>query len=314
MSVWQELPKPFLALAPMDDVTDTVFRQIVAGTARPDVYFTEFASADGLQSAGRERVLDKFRFTEIETPLIAQLWGMKPENYQKTAKELASMGFVGIDINMGCPVPKIVKIGACAALMNNHALAADIIAATKAGTGDLPVSIKTRVGYDQPDSNWTQFLLEQKPDALIIHGRTAKQLSKVPNDWGLVEQVRKQRDAISPSTVIIGNGDVANRTHGLELAQRHQLDGIMIGRGVLKDPFAFADTSPWPGYDKTARVNLFTKHIELFAKIWGDSRNPASLKKFAKLYINGFDGAVEIRTQLMAANSVPELLTALAKT
>jgi tRNA-dihydrouridine synthase len=313
MNVWHELDKPLLALAPMDDVTDTVFRRIVAECAPPDVYFTEFASADGLQSAGRERVLDKLKFTSKETPLIAQLWGMKPENYQTTAEEIAGMGFAGIDINMGCPVPKIVKIGACAALMKNRSLAADIIAAAKAGAGNLPVSVKTRVGYERPEETWTQFLLEQKLDALIVHGRTAKQVSKVPNNWDLVERVRVQRDSLSPNTVMVGNGDVANRPHALKLAKKYRLDGIMIGRGVLKEPFAFSESSPWPEYDRSARLALFAEHIKLFEQTWGTGRNPATLKKFAKLYVNGFAGAVELRTRLMAANTAADLLSALAK-
>lgn len=313
MNIWQKLPKPVLVLAPMDDVTDTVFRQIIANCAPPDMYFTEFASADGLQSVGRERVLEKLRFTNVEKPLVAQLWGMKPENYQKTAEELSGLGFAGIDINMGCPVPKIVKIGACAAMMKNRQLAADIIAATKAGAGDLPVSVKTRIGFDKPDETWTQFLLEQDLDALIVHGRTAKQMSKVPNDWNLVEQVRVQRDLLNPATILIGNGDAANRAHSTILAKQHGLDGVMIGRGVLKDPFAFANQSPWISYNRDQRLELFRSHIKLFEQTWGANRNPASLKKFAKLYVNGFDGAVELRVEIMKANSTSDLLSALAK-
>lgn len=223
------------------------------------------------------------------------------------------MGFAGIDINMGCPVPKIVRIGACAALMKDRSLAADIIAATKTGSGNLPVSVKTRVGFDQPDASWTEFLLQQNIDALIVHGRTAKQMSKVPNDWALVERVRNQRDAIRPETVMIGNGDVTNRLQALELAKQHDLDGIMIGRGVLKDPFAFAKNSPWSKHDKTFRLELFARHIKLFEQTWGGNRNPASLKKFAKLYANGFEGAVELRTRLMTANNTRDLLSTLAK-
>lgn len=313
MNIWQKLPKPLLVLAPMDDVTDTVFRQIIANCAPPDMYFTEFASADGLQSAGRERVLEKLRFTDVEKPLVAQLWGMKPENYQKTAEELSGLGFAGIDINMGCPVPKIVKIGACAAMMKNRQLAADIIAATKAGAGDLPVSVKTRIGFDKPDETWTQFLLEQDLDALIVHGRTAKQMSKVPNDWNLVEQVRVQRDQLNPATTLIGNGDAANRAHSMRLVKQHGLDGVMIGRGVLKDPFAFASQSPWISHNRDQRLELFRSHIKLFEQTWGANRNPASLKKFAKLYVNGFDGAVELRVEIMKANSTSGLLSALAK-
>jgi tRNA-dihydrouridine synthase len=314
MTFWQRLPKPFFVLAPMDDVTDTVFRQIVASVSPPDVYFTEFASVDGLQSAGRERVLQKLRFTRSEQPLIAQIWGLKPDNYFKTAEELAELGFAGIDINMGCPVPKIIKLGACSALINNRSLAADIIAATRQGAAGLPVSVKTRVGFGEADQSWTQFLLEQSLDALIVHGRTAKQQSKVPNNWELVGQVRAQRDELAPETVFIGNGDVNSKARGRKLAKQFQLDGVMIGRGVLKDPYVFAETSPWVKFSKAQRIDLFRRHIELFAKTWGERKNPASLKKFAKLYIQGFGGAKELREQLMSSDSPGQLLAALAKT
>src|SRR5665811_25399 len=142
--IWTKLHKPLFILAPMDDVTDTVFRRIVISTAKPDVFFTEFANADGLQSVGREAVLRKLKFTDSEKPLIAQLWGMKPENFEKTASELVDMGFDGVDLNMGCPVKNVVKLGACSALMNNRKLASEIISVTKKGVNNkIPVSIKT---------------------------------------------------------------------------------------------------------------------------------------------------------------------------
>lgn len=314
MNIWEQLPKPFFALAPMDDVTDTVFRRIVSDTAPPDVYFTEFANADGLQSAGRDAVMEKLQFTEVETPLVAQIWGMKPENYFKTAQELAKMGFASIDINMGCPVPKIIKLGACSALINDRTLAGEIINATKEGTGGkLPVSVKTRVGFNQVDMSWTQFLLEQDIAALIVHGRTSKQLSKVPNDWELIGRIREQRDEIAPQTVFIGNGDVDSRQQGMELAEKHQLDGIMIGRGIFKDPYVFAEDSPWESMSKQEKLELYKKHIRLFEETWGGQRNPASLKKFAKVYVSGFDGASDVRNELMQAENTQELLQVLEK-
>ena len=205
-----KLPKPFFALAPMDDVTDTVFRQIVGGCAHPDLYFTEFVNVDGLQSPGRVKLLKKLQFTAKEKPLIAQLWGLKPDNFYKTAKEMVEMGFDGIDLNMGCPVKTVIKNGACAALMNNRDLAGEIIDAVREGAGsiksDFPVSVKTRVGFTTVDESWIELLLNKKLDLLSIHGRTVKQLSKTPADWDLIGRVREMRDSLAPSTLIVGNG------------------------------------------------------------------------------------------------------------
>jgi tRNA-dihydrouridine synthase len=207
-----KLPKPFFVLAPMDDVTDTVFRQIVADCAPPDLFFTEFVNVDGLQSPGRKALLKKLQFTPKEQPLIAQIWGKNPENYFKTAQELIDMGFAGIDINMGCPIKDIVNNGCCCALINNRPLAVEIIKATQAGAnGKLPVSVKTRLGFNEIDLSWHKLLLEQGLDYLTIHGRTRRQMSKDENNWQAIEDIRKLRDKIAPATLIIGNGDVASR-------------------------------------------------------------------------------------------------------
>src|SRR6185437_2758752 len=213
MRLIDQLPKPFFILAPMDDVTDTVFRQIVADCAKPDLFFTEFVNVDGLQSPGRGHLLHKLKLTEQEKPIIAQLWGLKPNNFYKTTKELIEMGFAGVDLNMGCPIKTVIKNGACAALINNKELALEIINATKEAAGEsLPVSVKTRVGFTTVDIGWIEFLLSTKIlDMLSIHGRTAKQLSSVPADWELIGQAAELRNSLSPSTLIVGNGDVMSR-------------------------------------------------------------------------------------------------------
>jgi tRNA-dihydrouridine synthase len=314
MSFLDELPRPFLVLAPMDDVTDSVFRQIVAGCAKPDLFFTEFVNVDGLQSAGREHLLHKLKLTDKEKPVIAQLWGLKPENFYKTAKELAGMGYSGVDINMGCPVKTVIKNGACAALINNRPLAGEIIDAAKEGAGSLPVSVKTRVGFTTVDMGWVEFLLSKKIlDLLSIHGRTARQLSKVPADWDLIGQARQLRDSLSPSTLIAGNGDVLDRRQGQELAAKYKLDGIMIGRGVFHDPFVFADHSPWQEWSKDQKLELFAKHIRLYIDTYKDSeRRFEALRKFCKVYINGYDGAAELRAQFMSTSSPQEALSILS--
>lgn len=311
-----KLPKPFLVLAPMDDVTDTVFRQIVADCAPPDLYFTEFVNVDGLQSPGRPKLLKKLQFTDKERPIFAQLWGLKPENFYKTVKEVKEMGFSGVDLNMGCPVKTVIKNGACAALINDRELADEIIEAAREAAGDFPISVKTRVGFTTPDMGWLEFLLTKKLDLLSIHGRTAKQLSKVPADWALIGQAREMRDTLvpclpsgRPATLIIGNGDVMTRAQAEKLAKKYKLDGVMIGRGIFHNPFVFSKVSPWKEYSKEQKLDLFRKHIELFAKTWKNGEYKFDcLKKFAKVYINGFEGASELRAKFMATNSTVEAL------
>ncbi len=312
---------PLFILAPMDDVTDTVFRQIIHSTAPADLYVTEFVNVDGLMSPGRPKLLKKLLFRENEGPLIAQLWGLKPENFEAIAQQIADgtlarelglpegVNFRGIDLNMGCPAKSEVKNGTCSALIKNRPLAAEIIEATKRGAGSLPVSVKTRVGFSHIDMSWIEFLLGHELDMLTIHWRTRKEMSKVPAHWELADEAVAMRDRISPSTKIIGNGDVLTRQQGEELAAKYNLDGIMIGRGVFHDPYVFAKESPWESVPKQDKIALYRKHVELFAETWQPgTRAIHTLNKFCKIYINGFDGAKEMREVLMSCESTDELL------
>lgn len=322
MNFLSDLPKPFLVLAPMDDVTDTVFRRVVADCAPPDLYFTEFVNVDGLQSPGRERLLKKLRFTEAETPLIAQIWGKDPENFRKTCQEIADgtlaremglpegLNFAGVDLNMGCPEKNAVKHGTCCALINDRELAGEIIEASREGlNGQLPLSVKTRIGFNSVDPTWFEFLLNKKLNMLTIHGRTRREMSKVPAHWDIINEARKLRDKLAPDTLIVGNGDVQTRQHALELAKKYQLDGVMIGRGVFDDPYVFAQQTPWPAFTQQQRLDLYKKHVELFAKTWQNrERAVQTLNRFCKVYVQGFDGAKELREKLMAATSTQELL------
>lgn len=317
--------EPFFILAPMDDVTDTVFRRMVHATAPADLYFTEFVNVDGLQSPGRSKLLKKVRFVQSEGPLIAQLWGKDPENFRKTAQQIADgslakelglpdgVNFAGVDLNMGCPAKSEVKNGTCSALIKDRPLALEIISATRDGlAGDLPLSVKTRLGFNEVDLTWIAFLLEQKLNMLTIHGRTKKQMSKVPADWGLIGECVRLRDAIAPETLIVGNGDVMDRSNGTLLAKKYNLDGIMIGRGIFQDPYAFAPQSPWDNVDRETRINLYRQHVTLFAQQWREGERPIhTLNKFCKVYISDFDGAKELREVLMAADSTQQLLETL---
>jgi tRNA-dihydrouridine synthase len=329
MSVLETLPQPFFVLAPMDDVTDTVFRQVIDLCAPPDLYFTEFVNVDGLQSPGRPKLMKKLRFAQTETKLIAQLWGKNPQNFRKTAQQIADgtfakelglpsgHNFVCVDLNMGCPAKSEVQNNTCSALikLENRQLAQDIIDATKEGLADrLPLSLKTRVGFNEVDMSWFEFLLEQKLNMLTVHGRTRKEMSKVPANWELIGQVADLRTSLKVNTLIVGNGDVVNKKDGLELAKKHNLDGIMIGRGVFHDPFAFADLSPWQDYTKEQRIALFRKHVELYQQTWMHGERPVhTLNKFCKIYIQNFDGAKEIRERLMHAESADDLVKQLTE-
>lgn len=309
----KKFPTPFFVLAPMDDVTDTVFRQVITECAPPDLFFTEFVNVDGLQSPGRSHLLKKLQHTKTEQPLVAQIWGKNPENFYKTTQELVQMGFAGVDINMGCPVKAVVNNGCCSALMNNHDLAIDIIQATQAGANNnIPVSVKTRLGFNEIDMDWQELLLSQKLNMLTIHGRTKGQLSKVPADWDTIGLIRALRDKLSPTTMIVGNGDVVTRGQGLELAKQYKLDGIMIGRGVFSDPYVFAVKSPWDNYDRKQKIELFLRHVELFSKTWQhDERRIVTLYKFSKIYINDFKDAKELREKLMNTTKIDQLISVL---
>lgn len=317
-----QLPRPFFVLAPLDDVTDTVFRQIVASCAPPDLFFTEFVNVDGLMSPGRPKLLKKLRFTSIETPLIAQIWGLNPANFETVASQIAdgslahelglpeAINFAGVDLNMGCPEKSVVHNGACSALIKNPELAVEIIQAVKRGLdGRLPLSVKTRIGFNEVDMSWFETLLAQNLQMLTVHGRTRKEMSKVPAHWDVIGQVRELRDKLAPDTLIVGNGDVLNREQGRTLCEEYQLDGIMIGRGIFHDPYVFAENSPWESQTREQRIELYRRQVQLFADTWKNNERPVpTLNKFCKIYINGFDGAKELREHLMSAKSTEELL------
>lgn len=295
-------------MAPLDDVTDVVFREIVFKTAAPNVFFTEFTNVDGLNSVGREKLLPRFKFTKNQHPIIAQIWGKDPKNYTKVAQEIVQLGFDGIDINMGCPDKAICKNGCCAALINNHPLAREIIKATKRGAPDLPVSVKTRCGYKEwKTEEWFTFLLKQNLAAITVHGRIASEVSKYPARWEEISQVIKLRDQISPSTIIIGNGDVLNYEDGIKKSKDFGVDGLMIGRGIFADLWAFDKTANKPKLTKEIQLNLLLRHAQLFNKTWGNTKNFAILRKFFKIYATNFPGALELRTKLMSTHNLSEV-------
>jgi len=314
---WSNLPKPFFVLAPMEGVTDTVFRQVVNSFAKPDVYFTEFTNCEGLLSKGREKVGRRLIYSENERPLIAQIWGLDPDAFFEVSKILVEMGFDGIDLNMGCPVSAVVARGSCSGLIGNPTRAKEMIDATRRGAGALPVSVKTRIGLKNiTTEEWIGFLLEQNLDALTIHLRTQKEMSNVPAHFEELDKIVTLRDKISPSTILIANGDIMSKSQGNELVKKYGIDGVMIGRGVFHNPFVFNETVNFELKTKNERIELLRKHIDMFEKVWTVD-HPLSekeigklfppLKRFFKIYVSGFEGASELREKLMATQTVDEV-------
>lgn len=305
---WLELPKPFIVGAPMDDVTDVAFRTIIARYGKPQVTFTEFTSADGLVRApeeGQRKLRSKLRFTEIERPIVAQLFSSVPEYMEEGARIVAELGFDGVDINMGCPVDAVNNQGCGAALIKNPVRARELIRAAQRGAPHLPVSVKTRIGWNQDTlEEWLGELLQENLAALTVHARTRKEMSKVPAQWGAVARAVTLRNSLGVSTLIIGNGDVKNVADARVRAEESGCDGVMIGRGMFGNP--------WYGTDYLAtpreKVDALIEHVEEYERQFKDIKSFALMKKHFGSYIAGWQNASEVRTRLMQVETAEEAL------
>ena len=308
---WAALPKPFFILAPMEDVTDVVFRHVVKEAGAPDVFFTEFTNSDSFcHPDGKESVRGRLTFTEDEQPMVAHIWGDKPEFFKEMSIQLAEMGFKGIDLNMGCPVPNVAERGKGSGLILRPEVAAELIQAAKAG--GLPVSVKTRIGFTQQSEldDWISHLLKQDIANLSIHLRTRKEMSKVAAHWELIPRVLELRYALAPQTLITINGDIQDRQMGLELAEKYGVDGIMIGRGIFKNPFAFEkEAREHSSEELIALLRLQLDLQDQYAQII--PRSITGLHRFFKIYVKGFPGANDLRVQLMNTKTTDEVRTIL---
>ena len=247
MSFWNKLKKPFFILAPMADVTDAAFRRLIAKYSKgktPYVTYTEFVSADGLFLGGRDALIKDLTYTEGERPIVAQFFTSKPDNMEKAARLAYELGFDGVDINMGCPDRSIEKQGAGASLMKHPRLAQELIHAAKKGAGKLPVSVKTRVGYNKVEiEDWLPTLLDAEPAVISVHARTRKELSKVPAQWGFVKRAVEIRNTMKSKTLIVGNGDVMNFDAARARANESGADGVMLGRAIFGNPYLFSNSA-----------------------------------------------------------------------
>ncbi|WP_210471511.1 tRNA-dihydrouridine synthase [Sporosarcina sp. 6E9] len=304
---WRDLPRPFFILAPMEDVTDVVFRHVISEAARPDVFFTEFTNTVSYcHPEGKESVRGRLTFTEDEQPIVAHIWGDKPEHFREMSIGMAKLGFQGLDINMGCPVPNVASKGKGSGLILRPEVAAEIIQASKAG--GLPVSVKTRLGYSDLDEwhDWLTHIFKQDIANLSIHLRTRKEMSKVDAHWELIPKIKKLRDQIAPDTLLTINGDIPDRQTGMQLVEKYGVDGVMIGRGIFHNPFAF-EKEPRE-HSSEEYLDLLRLQLDLYDKYSEELSRPfKTLHRFFKIYVRGFRGAAELRHEMMSTASTDEV-------
>lgn len=295
----------------MADVTDAAFRMMMVRRGKPDVLWTEFVSAAGLMSKGREKLLIDLRYAEGERPIVAQLFGSDPEQMYECAKLVRKMKFDGLDINMGCPDRAIEKQGAGAALMKNPKRAGELIRAAKEGAGRMPVSVKTRIGYAANAlEEWIPVLVKEEPAAITIHGRTRKEMSKVPARWeeiGRAALLIRKLAKPNARPLVIGNGDVRDLADGREKAERFGVDGVMIGRGIFANPWLFSGKYEEREVPVKVRLRALAEHTRLFESVFRGMKHFDIMKKHYKAYASGFDGAKELRIRLMGAKDAKEV-------
>lgn len=321
LGFWEKLKlkKPILVLAPMADVTDVAFRSIIAKYGKPDVMWTEFVSADGLMSIGREHLEIDLAYSKKERPIVAQLFSSNPEKMEGAAKLIAELGFDGLDINMGCPDKSIMKQGSGGAMIRNPKQAVLVIEAAKRGVEAgkkkgkevIPVSVKTRIGYNKNElATWLPALLSTNVAAITIHARTVKELSLVPARWEHVTEAVKMRNDLKSETLILGNGDAKDCDHARVLAKESGADGVMLGRAIFGRPWLFSSSHELENNSPEVvkqKLAILLEHVKLFDKLLGKKKSFALMKKHFKAYVNGFDDAKELRLKLMECNNAKEV-------
>ena len=315
---WLVLKKPIFVIAPMANVTDAAFRRMFAECGRPSVFWTEFVSVEGLLSAGKEHLLPDLWYEKDEHPIVAQIFGAKPEQFTAAAEIIYELGFDGIDINMGCPDRAVERQGAGAALIKKPDVARAIIRATHEGAHGLPVSVKTRIGYSKNQmAEWLPALLEENIAALTVHLRTRSEMSKVAAHWELAPEVVALRDHYAPQTIVLANGDVASLDDARAKTAASGLDGVMIGRGIFGNPWFFNESTHGEAPSIREKIERLVRHTEVFESLYksnvskreGKIKNFEVMKKHYKAYANGFDGAKELRIRLMETESAAEVKT-----
>lgn len=303
----------------MADVTDPAYRRLIAETGMPAVMWTEFVSADGLYHTREKKgmpdadnpLMRDLQFdSSLEHPIVAQLFSSNPEMMAYASNLVKELGFDGVDINMGCPDRSIEKQGCGAAMMKNPERAKEIIRAAR--TSGLPVSVKTRIGYNSENiDEWISAVLSEKPEALTVHLRTRKDMSLVPAKWDLMPRIVALRDSISPETLIIGNGDVVSQEDARAKLALSGADGAMLGRAIFGNPWLFTDRNKEEISSKE-KLQALDKLALYFSELH-PYKSFHILKKHIKAFVNGYDGAGPLRSELMETATIEELREKLAK-
>ncbi len=305
---WHALPQPFFVLAPLAGVTDPAFRRLIAKYGKPHAIWTEFTSADGLCAPGRDRLVRGLVYAESERPIVAQLFGAKPDMMERAAALAVELGFDGIDINMGCPDRSVEKRGAGAALCKRPALARAMIRAAKKGAGGVPVSAKIRLGYDRNElATWLPALLEAEPVAITIHARTRQEKSQSPAHWDAIAQAVDIRDELTSPACIVGNGDVADLADARRKVRASGADGVMLGRAIFGNPWLFDERRALTDVSPAEKLRVLLEHTRLFEELLGDIKSLDTMKKHYKSYLKGFDGAKALFLQIMEARDINEV-------
>jgi len=306
---WAELKKPILALSPMDDVTDAAFRRLIAHCGKPDVMITEFVSVNGLCSEGCERLLKDLRYDASERPIVAQLFGSDPELFRQSAALVASFGFDGIDINMGCPVKAVCNTGSGSSLINKPKLAQEIIQATIEGADGLPVSVKTRIGYDKLQTeDWSEALLQARPAAITFHLRTKKEQSQVPAHWEEMPKIVSL--AQDTGVLVLGNGDIKSIEQAERVSAETGCDGVMIGRAIFGNPWLFNRQRKIEDITMNELLETMLAHCHLYERVFGDDKKFLVMRKHLMAYASGFPGAKELRMSLEKVFTAADVVAA----
>lgn len=348
---WQTLKKPIVGLSPMDGVTDQPFRYIQKKYGNPDLIFTEFVSVEGLCHSA-VKLLDHLIFDQSQKPIIVQFYGKTPAYFRQAAVLACQLGFDGIDINMGCPAKNVAQHGSGASLISQPELAIKIIDATKLGVQDwqngkniqdcpdftqnitlkaqemsiadedrkksVPVSVKTRIGHSRSIiEDWIKTLLQAKPSAITVHGRTLKQGYSGKADWQEIaraaEVARAHQDKNDlHCTLILGNGDLQSRSQGEKLAKQYDLDGVLIGRASFGNPYVFQNQL---SNQEQSLPQIALEHAKVFEKTFasGGKYNFLPMRKHLGWYIKGINDAKEMRSELIKCNNSQEVKNILEK-
>lgn len=302
LGFYKDLKEPIIGLSPMDGITDAAFRAVVDEISHPSILYTEFVPVEGLIRRP-EKFKNFLAFEKSKTPTVVQIFGNIPESFAKVVPLLANLGFAGIDINMGCPAKKVADRGSGAGLIKTPELALEIIQQTKeiADKHSLPISVKTRIGYNQANTEeWIGTLVKAEPAVITVHGRTVSQGYSGLADWS---EIKKAAKIIHQTkTLVFGNGDIKNISEAKDKIKEYEVDGVLMGRATLGNPWAFINHIP----TFKERVQIVLLHSEKYKRLI-PTANFFAIRKHFCWYCKGFKNASEIRAKLMTANNFSEI-------